>query len=141
MRVITLTGAGLLMVLSAFSIKHHSKSSQSPLLYDTKWYLTTIHSSSSINNINGKTIFIKFNRSTNSAGGKGGCNSFGSTIAVNNNDLDFRDIFSTKMYCEGMQTTEDTFLKDLQEVNRFEIKDKSLFLYHDGIVLLEFNKQ
>ena len=47
-------------------------------------------------------------------------------------------IFSTKMYCEGVQQREDAFFKQLGKVNRFVIKDKALLLYMDKEVLLEF---
>jgi hypothetical protein len=42
------------------------------------------------------------------------------------------------MYCEAVQSTEDTYLKQLAKVNRYEVKDKMLFLYSDKELLLEF---
>ncbi len=142
MKLITFTGTGLFMVLSAFTIKnHHSGLTQTATLYDTKWYLTKIHSPSEMEVPDGKTAFIKFNRIKHSAGGNGGCNSFGSTTIVNNEKLTIKDIFSTKMFCEGVQKSEDAYLKALGEVNRFEINDKTLLLYHNKKVLLEFSKE
>lgn len=82
--------------------------------------------------------FIKFDEGKKSAGGNGSCNSFGSTATVNNNEISFTHIFSTKMYCEDVQKTEDAFLTQLGKVNRFEIQDKKLLLYQDRIILLEF---
>jgi len=142
MKLITFTVAGLFMVLSAFTIKNnHSRATQTGSLYDTKWYLTKIHSPSGTEEVIGKTAFIKFNRSTKTGGGNGSCNSFGSTATVKNNGISIKDIFSTKMYCEGVQQTEDTFFKELGVVNRFEINGKTLLLYHDKTVLLEFGKE
>ena len=50
----------------------------------------------------------------------------------------FKNIFSTKMYCEQVQQIENKFLGSLEKVTRYEIKDKSLFLYKDKELLLEF---
>jgi heat shock protein HslJ len=71
-------------------------------------------------------------------GGNGSCNSFGSTASVNGNEVSFKNIFSTKMYCEQVQQIENIFLGSLGKVTRYEIKDNSLFLYGDKNLLLEF---
>ena len=42
------------------------------------------------------------------------------------------------MYCEQVQQIENKFLGSLEKVTRYEIKDKSLFLYIDKNLLLEF---
>jgi len=40
-----------------------------------------------------------------------------------------------------MQETEDAFFKQLEKVNRFEIKGKALQLYKDKELLLEFESE
>jgi len=57
---------------------------------------------------------------------------------VNDKIISFKNIFSTKMYCEGVQQIEDAFFKQLKNINRFEMKNKVLLLYDDKVVLLEF---
>ena len=42
------------------------------------------------------------------------------------------------MYCEEVQKTENKYFKQLANVNNFEIREKSLTLYHDKEKLLEF---
>lgn len=106
-------------------------------LYDTKWSLKKIHTKDSIQNVQTKA-FIKFNKEKNGAGGNGSCNSFGGNATINGNQLSFKNIFSTKMYCEGVQQIENNFLGSLEKVTRFEIKDKTLKLYQDKELLLEF---
>jgi heat shock protein HslJ len=106
-------------------------------MYDTKWSLKKIYDSGSEEAVSTKA-FIRFDKEKNSAGGNGSCNSFGSTATVNGNDVNFKNIFSTKMYCEQVQKTEDKYFKQLAEVNRFEIKSNSLILYKDKEKLLEF---
>jgi heat shock protein HslJ len=84
--------------------------------------------------------FIRFNKEKKSAGGNGGCNTFGSTLAVKGNTLNISQLFSTKMFCEGVQPVENAFFANLDMVNRFEIKGTTLFLYQDKELLLEFAK-
>jgi len=42
------------------------------------------------------------------------------------------------MYCEQVQQIENKFLGSLEKVTRYEIKDKTLLLYGDQVLLLEF---
>jgi heat shock protein HslJ len=136
MKLITFISAGAFIFFSAFVMKKEA-ARQTSALYDTKWTLKKIHSADSNELITGNA-FIKFNQSSKSAGGNGGCNSFGSSLTVADNTIRLKDIFSTKMYCEGVQQTEDAFFKQLEKVNRFLINGKALLLYKDKEVLLEF---
>jgi heat shock protein HslJ len=85
--------------------------------------------------------FIRFDKEKASAGGNGSCNSFGSTTIVNGNELNFKNIFSTKMYCEQVQAIENKFLGSLEKITRYEIKDKTLKLYNDKELILEFDAE
>lgn len=138
MRVVTLISTGVLILTSAFIMKKTKSPSQS--LYEHKWTLTKIHSEAGIENVT-TNAFIQFNEEKKSGGGKGGCNSFGSSITVNGNMISFKNIFPTKMYCEGVQQTENAFFKQLGVVNHFEIKGKLLLLFHDKELLLEFEAE
>ena len=143
MKLITFISVGTFIVLSAFVMKKSAipagreKKIKAFFLYDTKWTLKMIHRDAVMEEVNTKA-FIKFNQEKKSAGGNGSCNSFGSDFTINKNEISFKNIFSTKMYCEGVQQTEDLFFKQLEKVNKFEIKDKTLLLYQDKVVLLEF---
>ena len=106
-------------------------------LYNTRWALKKIYSDGKEEAINTKA-FIRFDKEKGSAGGNGSCNSFGSTASIDGNDVIFKNIFSTKMYCEEVQQIENKFLGGLEKVNRYEIKDKKLFLFHDKELMLEF---
>ena len=106
-------------------------------LFDTKWSLKKIYDSSKVEDVNTKA-FLHFDKEKGSAGGNGSCNSFGSTTSVNGNEVSFKNIFSTKMYCEQVQQIENKYFGKLGKANRFEIKDKSLILYQDKEKLLEF---
>ena len=106
-------------------------------LYNTKWSLKKIHDNGKEEIVNTKA-FIRFDKEKGSAGGNGSCNSFGSTATINGIKVSFKNIFSTKMYCEQVQQIENKFLGSLEKVTRYEIKDSSLFLYRDKELLLEF---
>ncbi len=106
-------------------------------LFDTKWSLKKIYTEDKEETVSTKA-FIRFDKEKGSAGGNGSCNSFGSSAITNGNEVSFRNIFSTKMYCEQVQQIENKFLGSLEKITRYETKDKSLFLYQDKILLLEF---
>ena len=106
-----------------------------------KWYLVKIHSAPAELNPLEKKAFIKFNTEKGSAGGNGSCNTFGSTLTVAGDKLTVKDLFSTKMFCEGVQGTEDAFFKQLGKVTRFEIVGTKLFLYAHSEILLELKSE
>ena len=105
-------------------------------LFNTKWSLKKIYTHGKEETVNTKA-FIRFDKEKRSAGGNGSCNSFGSTATINGHEVSFKNVFSTKMYCEQVQQIENKFLASLEKVTRYEIKDKSLFLYNDKNLLLE----
>jgi|SRR5687767_5350021 len=137
MKLITFFSTGAFIVFAACCMQKETAREQQQSLYDIKWNLKKISTATGTEAVNTKA-FIKFNQEKGSAGGNGSCNSFGSNAAVSENKVSFSNIFSTKMYCEGVQETENTFLKQLGQVNRFEIKNKNLLLYRDKDLLLEF---
>ncbi|MBI5857869.1 MAG: META domain-containing protein [Sphingobacteriales bacterium] len=139
MKLISFISAGVFIFCSAFLMKQENSKQQS--LYDTKWRLTKIHSDSGTEEVLIKTAFIKFHEKKKSAGGNGGCNTFGSTLSVTGNKMSISEIFSTQMYCEETSKTETSFFRLLEKANRFEIKDKALLLYHDKDLLLEFESE
>ena len=109
-------------------------------LYNTKWALAKIYDNGKEETVNTKA-FIRFNKEKGSAGGNGSCNSFGSTTTVTGNDVTFKNIFSTKMYCEQVQQIENKYLGKLGEITRYEIKAKKLLLYNDKELMLEFTAE
>ncbi|MBI5370469.1 MAG: META domain-containing protein [Sphingobacteriales bacterium] len=106
-------------------------------LYTTKWVLKSIHGKDQVDYIYTRA-FIKFDEAKNRVGGNGSCNSFGGSLSVVNNTIRISHLFSTEMYCEGVQDIEKAFLSRLGRANRFEIKGKTLLLYSDKELLLEF---
>lgn len=136
MRLVTFTSAGLFILAAAFILKKENNSPDASL-YDRKWSLKKMHTASGKEEVT-TAAFITFHKEKNSAGGNGSCNSFGSTVAIAGNTIRFSQLFSTKMYCEGVQLTEDLYFTLLEQANRFSVTDKKLELYKDKTVLLEF---
>ena len=104
------------------------------------WYLKKILQASATIDVNDNIAFIKFDAEKNTAGGKGGCNNFGSSYQLNNSSISFKNIYSTKMFCEKYQQQEDHFFRLLGKVNRFDVSDGKLLLYDNNDLLLEFGK-
>jgi heat shock protein HslJ len=126
------------IILLTASCTSAKETMEQPLpLYNTKWSLKKVYTNGKEETVNTKA-FIRFDKEKGSAGGNGSCNSFGSTAAINSNEVSFKNIFSTKMYCELVQQLENNFLGSLEKITRYEIKDKSLFLYRNKELLLEF---
>jgi heat shock protein HslJ len=109
-------------------------------LYGPKWYLAKIYESTGVREVTARKSFIRFNREQGSAGGNGSCNTFGSTLKADGYTISITNIFSTKMWCEGVQPTEDSFFKKLGVATRFEIRGNMLSLYQNDNLVLEFVK-
>ena len=128
----------VILIISTSSCKSPKEAMQSSTpLYNTKWSLKKIHDNGNEEIVNTKA-FIRFDKEKGNAGGNGSCNSFGSSSIINGNEVSLKNVFSTKMYCEQVQLMENKFLSSLEKVTRYEIKDKSLFLYRDKELILEF---
>ena len=139
MKLLTFISTGIIVLISSCCATKEMSKQITPL-YETKWLLKKIDTGNGIEEVQTKA-FIRFDKEKQSGGGNGSCNSFGSNATINGNEISFKNIFSTKMYCEDVQQTEDAFLKQLGKVNRFEVKDKTLSLYLDREILLEFQSE
>ncbi len=136
MKLITVLSIGITALLFSCSANKKMVTPAIPL-YETKWSLQKIYTDAGTEEVKTKA-FIKFDELKKSAGGNGSCNNFGSSTTINNNNVNFKNIFSTKMYCESVQKTENGFLSQLDKVTRYEIKGSTLLLYQGDKILLEF---
>lgn len=106
-------------------------------LYNSKWQLKTIHSKEGAAYIY-TNAFIRFDETQKRVSGNGSCNSFGGSVTINDNSLQIGNLFSTKMYCESVQSIEADFFAALGKVTRYEIKGNSLLMYMGDMLSLEF---
>lgn len=139
--IILVSCAGSKKNISAASSREEKATQQPALLDGHKWLLTKLHKDRIVMGVVNKKAFIRFDRAKGSAGGNGSCNSFGSTLSVQGSTISITQIFSTKMYCEGVQDIENSFLDLLGKVNRYEIQAETLLLYRDKEVLVELAKE
>jgi META domain len=122
-------------------------SSTGSSLFGGKWYLRKIHllyghdlPAFKTDTVTGKTAFISFNDKMQSAGGNGGCNTFGARLDAKGHTLHITQVISTQVYCEGVQPTESDFFSALRKINRYVIKHSTLLLYQDKLLLLELER-
>jgi heat shock protein HslJ len=142
MKLVTFISAGIFIVVAGLLMKKQESSQLS--LYETKWMLRKVQTEKGLEVVNTKA-FLKFDKEKGSAGGNGSCNSFGSNALVEGSTIKFSNIFSTKMYCEAVQQTENAFFNQLGNADRFSLKGKTLSFYKGDTLVLEFaaedNKQ
>ncbi len=129
-----------IFAITAFFIvftSFRSDTTVKPDLYNSKWQLKAIHDKEGVAYIY-TNAFIRFDETQKKVSGNGSCNSFGGSVNINDNSLQISHLFSTKMYCEAVQSIESDFFAALSKVTRFEIKGNSLLMYQGDMLLLEF---
>lgn len=73
--------------------------------------------------------------------GKAFCNSINSEYELmGDNQLTFDAFVSTKMYCEGVMDLESQMVTNLQNVKRYEIKNRILYLSDSDKPILTFKR-
>ncbi len=107
-------------------------------LFQKKWSLQQINSKDSAIQVRTKA-FIQFDNIENRVSGNSSCNIFGGSFSVAKNTIAFQQLFSTKMYCENVQSIEDLFLQSLSRIDGYTIKGNTLHLLADGQVVLIFS--
>lgn len=120
---------------------HTSLASTNIPIDSSKWMLAKIHDGAGTTEINSAQAFIRFDTGKGKAGGKGGCNTFGSTLSVSGDSIRITHLFSTQMYCEEMQATENRFFSQLRQVTRYEIRGNLLLLFTGDNPVLELKHE
>lgn len=102
-----------------------------------EWHLQPVLASDTSS---GRIPSLNFNFKTNRVNGNTGCNSFGGTFVVKGQSLNFsRNMISTKMACPGYN--EKTFVDNLLETNRYEIKQGVLQLMYNTTILSKWTRK
>jgi heat shock protein HslJ len=91
-----------------------------------KWKLTSM-------TVEGNEISIvapiTLNLKDNRIGGSGGCNSYGGGYLLKkSNKVEFTNLISTKMYCEGVSDLESIYFGSLLKANKMQIKNGKLII-------------
>ena len=81
-----------------------------------------------------------FDLNASRVSGNTSCNSFSSSLEIEDGNMLFGDLITTKMFCEG--EGEQSFLETFQRVNKYNISNTGELLLMEGeIVLMKFNKK
>lgn len=118
---------------SATIINRNNKST----LYNSTWKL--VEDSEVVKGLNDQEVSLIIDNEEFKVTGFAGCNHFNTTAELNNNQIKFGPIASTKMLCPN-SSTEDAFLSVLDKVDRYEIKGNDLYLYKGNLLLLQFKQ-
>jgi heat shock protein HslJ len=106
---------------------------------DKKWYLRKMKESDTTSfEIDDNGVFLEIRSAENKVNGKAPCNTYFGGLKTDFISSFQVVTFSTRMYCENMKL-EDLYLNNLQNANRYELKEGRLILYKDDKLLLVFN--
>jgi heat shock protein HslJ len=129
----------LLITVLIFSsaCRAFNESSDQPKLDSVRWQLLAMNKQAADL---GDKAFIMLNDKDRKMTGKAACNSIFASYEINGNKINFGNIGSTMIYCEGLMDQESQIVTNLQKVKRFEIKYGLLYLYSSDDLLLTFKK-
>lgn len=74
------------------------------------------------------------------ASGNSGCNQFGGSYTLEDDDLHFGGIAMTRMACPGRMDVEATYAAALDSTRAWRVTDGMLELMSDGVVLARFRR-
>ena len=108
----------------------------------TKWMLTKLNGD--VFNLSKTELeqpFIKLTSKDNGVVGNGGCNSFGGTFTLKDDQhIEFSQMMATMRYCEG-RSIENVFMGNLQKAVSYTIINGELtFKDENGYVLASFER-
>lgn len=109
-------------------------------LMGTKWILTKLNGDVlNLTNTDIERPFLRLNEKDNGVGGNGGCNSFGGTFTLKDNQhIEFSQMMATMRYCEG-SNIEQVFMGNVQKATSYILADGKLTLNdEDGHELATF---
>lgn len=131
----------LFLVFAGCNTSNRSAGGSEELLTKNTWILKTIYQQTDTLRVTDPVAFLHFDTTKKTAGGKGGCNSYGSQYSLDKERVNFSNSYSTKMYCKEFQHIEDKYFEALAKVNRYQVSSLGLVLYNGEQPLLEFVKK
>lgn len=77
---------------------------------------------------------LQFSKDSDSVSGNASCNQFRGSATIADGSITFGPLATTRKYCggEGVMKQEASYLAALGKSERFEIKDRSLYIYSAG---------
>lgn len=103
-------------------------------LSGTQWQLVSIDGAPVVPS---SMVTLLFGTEDDTAGGNGGCNTYGSSYTADETSISISDVFSTFIACEATLEQELTYLEALQAAERYTIRDGMLTITtSDGAELI-----
>ncbi len=72
--------------------------------------------------------------------GKSFCNNYGGQVQVQDDKIELKNVFGTKMFCQETAEAESAYLNALSKVNQAKLVNNQLQLFDDNTLLLVFKK-
>jgi heat shock protein HslJ len=79
-----------------------------------------------------ETPYIAVDSISGRLSGFAGCNRMAGTVEIHGDSISFPGLVSTRMYCEGRQQLEDSFMAALRDASTFTLKGDRLTLLNAG---------
>lgn len=96
-------------------------------LFETHWKLVELMGHKVQDNAIKKEMYIVLKKTESRIEGNGGCNAFSGTFTLQNNQIAFGPMASTKIYCQGIEA-ESEFFKALSTADHYYLKADTLSL-------------
>lgn len=96
-------------------------------LFETHWKLVELMGHKIQDSATKKEMYLVLKKTESRVEGNGGCNAFSSTFTLQNNQITFGPLVSTKMFCQGIEA-ENEFFKALSSADHYYLKSNTLLL-------------
>lgn len=114
---------------------------QRELLGASKWKLVNIQEQTKmIPRVRMLNAWVQFNLDSNTVRGFGGCNSFGGNAEVNEGEINFGQMYATKMSCQH-DSIERIFIESIQSNTQFYLRNNILFITCQNGYTLHFRPE
>ena len=140
--IITATFLGLVAICmncnpskktSETGISIDTASSVNAPLFETHWKLTELMGHKIQDSSIKKEMYLVLKKTDSRVEGNGGCNAFSSTFTLQNNQITFGPLVSTKIFCQGIEA-ENEFFKALSSADHYYLKSDTLSLTHGEVL-------
>ncbi len=136
MKVILVQVASLTVMLFFFSCSVNNKRNylSNISLESGKWMLINLNGQEVAKQNTARPIYVEFNVTDQKVAGFAGCNRLFGAYVMKGSALSFARVGSTKMICPDAEL-ENTFIANLQQINRYQIEGEKLLLYNHTTLL------
>ncbi len=83
---------------------------------------------------------IQFDMEKGQISGNGSCNRYNGTVKINDHQISFGAIASTKMMCPNIQG-EDLYFQTLKKIDKFDVRDDQLTFIMGDIAMMRFKRK